>query len=725
MRRWVVILMLLCTVSASAQYKVRIVTEEGCEYESSQLQHFLEMGGGILSDSKRSHIFVGTTSYVRQHYSAEMDSLRDGGYLICGDGKDLCLYGKGEKGTLYAVYSFLEMLGYCLYTPDAMVVPDVSHLTLPKCHVVSNPAFEYREVLYYYPNHSQLYADWHHLHTQADRERMYGMYVHTFSKLLKPSVYFEKHPEWYSLNGGRRMSDGQLCLSNREVLDELCVRLADTMAALPQKKIWSVSPNDNYNACECRNCRHLDSVYGGPSGTLLWFVNQVARRFPDKTISTLAYQYTRKAPTSGIKPEPNVQIMLCPIESGRQAPITKSDPAFKKDMEDWSRLTDNIYLWDYVAQFRNFWNPFPNLHVLQPNLKFFKENGARMMFEQATGADNITSWMDIRCYMIAKLLWNPDANMDSIMADFYNGYYGDAGRYVEEIIDTMTAALVRSEQTLNIYGYAVDGCFYDPDSPAAGYLYPTNLEHYYDLMRQAKASTQDSAIQERLRYFRLALDFAHLELCYGDPSEEGIIAEIDRLEQGLLHFGVPQMMEMGCSPQEYAADMRHWAKKLFGENLAYGHSVSLRRPATAPYNNGTLTDGDIGIMDYRHSWLGFWGDTLDAVIDLGEPRPISYFSIDFFYYPLSWIFQPQYIIVYRSVDGERWEHWGRLTTENPEVLATPDIHTYRLERGCLPLGEPAKYRYVRVVAPPLPEIPSWHRAAGQKPWIFTDEIIVK
>ena len=34
-------------------------------------------------------------------------------------------------------------------------------------------------------------------------------------------------------------------------------------------------------------------------------------------------------------------------------------------------------------------------------------------------------------------------------------------------------------------------------------------------------------------------------------------------------------------------------------------------------------------------------------------------------------------------------------------------------------------RYLRIVAEPLPEIPAWHRAAGQKAWIFTDEIIVK
>ena len=266
------IILLLCAgaESAMAQPQVQIIHSYGTDYEPTVLCLLLRQGGfeNIRDKGENDQqeagptnysgtIYIGNTRYLREHYKAEMDSLRDEGYLICGDGTNLSLYGKGERGTLYAVYAFLEMLGYRLYTPDAMVVPDVSHLQLPKCHVVSNPAFEYREVLYYYPNHSQLYADWHHLHTQADRERMYGMFVHTFSKLMKPSVYFDEHPEWYSLNGGRRMSDGQLCLSNPEVLEELCARLADTMARRPEAKIWSVSPNDNYNVCECDNCRRL------------------------------------------------------------------------------------------------------------------------------------------------------------------------------------------------------------------------------------------------------------------------------------------------------------------------------------------------------------------------------------------------------------------------------------------------------------------------------------
>lgn len=725
MRRLALILMTLICVSAPAQKPIRIYSTYAENHAAEQLSELLEKGGCKTTFGGKNTgrtIYVGLAPEMKKQYRPLIDTLRDGGYFIIGNGRDVVLYGAGEKGVLNAVYAFLEMIGYRLYTPEAMVVPDVSALRLPTCRTVSNPAFAYREVSYYYPNQSQLYADWHHLHTIADRNALFGMYVHTFGQLLPPSRFFDNHPEWYSLNGGRRMRDGQLCLSNPEVLEMVCGRLSDTMATAPQKQIWSVSPNDNYNACQCVNCRRLDSLYGGPSGTLLWFVNQVARRFPDKTISTLAYQYTRSAPTGSIRPDSNVNIMLCPIEVGREKPIVTSN--FARDMEDWSRLTDNIYLWDYVVQFRNYWNPFPNLHILQPNLQLFRNHGVRMMYEQATGALGKSSWMDIRCYMIAKLLWNPDCNIDSIMDDFYRGYFGEAGRYVKEIIDTMTAALVHSGQSLNIYGYPIDGASYSPGGHA-GYLYATNLEHYYDLMRRAEASTADSTVLDRLHYFRLALDFAHLELCYGDPSEEEIMSEIDRLEQGLNHFHVPQMMEMGCSPTEYAANMRHWADKIYGNNMSYGRKCVLRTEPTAPYNRGALTDGDIGIMDYRHSWLGFWGDTLDAVVDLGAPQPITRIGIDFYFYPLSWIFLPQWVRFAVSEDGERWEWRPLYEIENPELLATPDIYSYASELVCAIGGEPNKYRYVRVVAAPLPVIPSWHRAAGQKPWIFTDEIIIR
>ena len=704
-------------LSACQQQAIRIVATD--KEEALQLKELLEQGGCPTTFSGRQTertIYLGLPPVLQEQYQPLVDSLQDDGFLIVGDGHDLVLYGKGERGTRYAMYAFLEMMGYRLYTPESMEVPDVSRIELPVCRVLSNPAFRYREVAYYYPNHSQLYADWHHLHTQADRDSLFGMFVHTFGRLLPPSEYYEAHPEWYSLNNGRRMRDGQLCLSNPEVFEELCHRLSEAINQHPDAQIWSVSPNDNYNVCECAECRHLDSLNGGPSGTLMWFVGKMAQRFPDKTISTLAYQYTRQAPlaTASVPPAlpDNLQVMLCPIEVGREQPIASSpDGSFCKDIKNWHRLTDNIFLWDYVAQFRNFWDPFPNLHVLQSNLQFFRDNGAKMMFEQGTGPNNVSSWMDLRCYMIAKLMWNPDIDIDSIMDDFYHGYYGDAGPYVKEIVDTMTQAVVEGGKRLDIYGYPVDA--------VDTYLQPRLMQRYDSLMTQAYA-VADDLVRERLRFFQLSLDFAKVELQAAGkmPTTEAALKSLaGDMVDDLEHYGVSMMMEMGITPRKYYDNLCHYADKAFFDGPHY--PVTLRQPAMAPYNTGSLDDGRVGILDYRNDWLGFWGDTLDATIVLDEARAISNVSLDFYFYPLSWIFLPQRVALYISDDNQTWQLIAEERPENPEILATPSIYTVTLTSEA-----PIQAKYLRIVAEPLPEIPSWHRAAGDKAWIFSDEVFV-
>ena len=84
------------------------------------------------------------------------------------------------------------------------------------------------------------------------------------------------------------------------------------------------------------------------------------------------------------KPAPNVQVMLCTIELNRSLPIA-TDPgsrAFRKDIADWGRISRNIYLWDYIVNFSHHVSPFPNLHVLQPNLQFFASHGVGQHFRQ-------------------------------------------------------------------------------------------------------------------------------------------------------------------------------------------------------------------------------------------------------------------------------------------------------------------------------------------------------
>ena len=752
-------------------------------------------------------VFVGHTRWAERMLQRKEEVLDDG-FRLLSDGRVAAIYGQKGKSVLYGAARLLELKGFRMTHHQ---IPDVAPTILPGLPVVdevNNPSFAYREMWYYTPHHSPTYADWHGLHRRIrvgpdgqyidDKQSAGplrwadGMYVHTFQKLIPPAIYFDRHPEWFSQIGGQRVRDGQLCLSNPQVLDTLCANLATMMQQQPEAQVWSVSNNDNYNVCQCPHCRHADSLYGGPSGTLIHFVNQVARRFPDKTISTLGYQFTRRAPqpVGGHieKPDSNVSIMFCSIECGRQEPIATAaaEASFRKDMEDWAALCrieneelriekeelrveneqlgieneelgiekeelrvenglsrsddsqisihqSRLYVWDYVVQFRNMWDPFPNLHVLQPNLKYFHDHGVRWMFEQGTGANNVTSWMELREYLLAKLMWNVEADADSLMHDFCRHYYGWAAQPVEELYREMVRSLVASGKRLDIYGYPIDA--------AEGYLAPAQMAKYQALIRAAYDSLgrydsegrayyadyglfTDQVVRDRIRFLELSIDYAVLELTMAGvlPMDSTFVSRANNFVRDGKRLGINILHEMGYTLDEYRSDIESYVSKCYKANLARNCSVTLKAQPKEQYFCGGgagLTDGQCGTLDYRHAWLGFYGDTLDAVVDLGRRQRVNEVRLDFFFYPLSWIFLPQRVEFYLSNNGCDWQLADTRWLANPEVLAVPQIKT------CATRGLKRRARYVRVVAVPLETIPTWHRATGNAPWVFTDEIIVR
>lgn len=702
---------------------------------ASMFQHYFARCTGVMlpivTDAvctpSHSAILIGKTRFTDLARLRD-EELRNDGFLICRRGDNLQFYSLEARGLTYGVAYFMEhFMGVRVYAPSAIVTPRCTSMELPEVDVLSNPSFAYREELYYYPNHSQHYADFHALHNRADMRREWGMFVHTFRHLVPVERYFDTHPEWFSQINGKRVRDGQLCLSNPQVLDTLCANLEAMIRANPEATIWSVSNNDNYNVCTCPKCRHLDSLYGGASGTLVHFINKVAERFPDKTISTLGYQFTRQAPTSDIRPRDNVNIMFCSIECGREKPLS-DDPSFCRDMEAWAAKTDNIFMWDYVVQFRSMLNPFPNLQVLQPNLQFFHRNGVRMMFEQGTGADNKTSWMELRSYLLAKLMWNVDADVDSLTDDFCRGYYGPAAKPIKDFYAEMHRALNASAQRLDIYGFPING--------VKGYLSPDQMKRYQSLIAEAyRLTAKDSAYTTRVRYLELSLDYAVLELAMSDVSPElsffqghnrtlnqEMVDRADRFVRDCDRFGVESLVEMGRSPEQFRADIDNFINKSSLTNLAHHAPIALRYSPDDRYPAGGadgLVNGLCGLLNYNYNWVGFYGNELDATIDLGDVKPVSEVSLDFFFFPLSWIFVPERVELFLSDDAEHWNRVGEIAGHNPEELARPDIHPFRFAQ----LDGHA--RYVRVVAHPLPSIPSWHRAVGNPVWMFCDEILVR
>ena len=604
-------------------------------------------------------------------------------------------------------------------------------------HELQNPSFQYRETLHLIPNIDQTYADWHKLHNRRDFDRNWGMFVHTFRHLIPVETYFDQHPEWFSEIRGQRVRDGQLCLSNPEVLEELCKNLEKKMKAEPDKKIWSVSQNDNESSCTCARCRHLDSLYGGPSGTMLYFVNQVAARFPDKVISTLAYQQTRRPPQN-LQPADNVNIMFCSIECPRQLPIAEVDKGFQKDMAGWTALTHNIFLWDYVVQFRNYMDPFPNLHVLQPNLQNFHKHGIPMIFEQGSN-QNITENCEWRTFLLAHLLWDVNTDVNELRDRFLDAHYGEnRSDYIKQYFDVMRQALLDSKQVLNIYGYPMDA--------RNGYLAPDKIKYYRSMFAAAyKEVPEEDCTPEdrrfyddRLRLLELSLDYAILDLSLNELSPElsffrtngngerearpEMIEMAKRFVKDCERLGVKQLDEARYTPAQLWENIENQVRKGTGRNLAAGKNITCATEWSSQYDVGgpkALTDGKFGQMDFHFNWLGFWGHDMDVTIDLESEQTVNEVTADFLYYPLSWIFAPKKITCYISENKNDWKEIDSKSFQNGEDLIECKIVSFRFA------DLKQKGRYVRVVAESLLTNPEWHRGVGLPCWIFCDEVIVR
>ena len=701
-----------------------------------KLQHYLqEMSGtklDVIPEDRpwQSHaIYVGSCNSAKK-LNIDFPALEEDGFSVRTQGQDLFICGGKRKGTLFGVYDFLEQVGCQKYSPDAELIPKKKLLRIPQYNIAEIPVFHYRETLM--PDASDPdYAEWHKLHHRSEREKDWGMWVHTFDDLIPPKKYFKEHPEYFSLNNGVRSSKTQLCLSNSNVLDLVIMRLKDLISKNPQASHWSISQNDTYGPCECSGCENIDNQYGGvPSGSLIHFVNQVAERFPNKIISTLAYQYSRKAP-EGIKPVENVNIVLCTIELNRSRPI-RSDPSsqgFVNDISNWKKLTNNILIWDYIVQFRNYLDPFPNLHVLQPNIQFFSDSGVHMMFEQGSNR-SLSEFHELRSYIMAKLLWNPDADVDAIMNDFLNGFYGEAGPHLRKYIDQMRKALVESDGPLTIYGYPWDGY--------QTYLTPALLHEYTSYFDDAEAAVSDQPdILARVEKARLPLEFAILEISKRNVTEAyslfsksrkrwevklGMQEKMEQFVQDANRFQFKRLHEMGFTPNEYHKSMNYYFENGITDHLAYGATVSVKYPYSDKYPVGgemALTDGLRGTNDYHFNWLGFEGYEMNAIVDIGKTRKINNISVNFLQDAKSWVWIPHTVIFSGSTDGVNYQQIKSTRKKTDEYDYENIIESFSTKVEHIP------FQFIRITTESFIKCPDWHLGAGGQAWIFADEIVIR
>ena len=424
---------------------------------SAQERYAAQLLSGYLEEITGVRVPVGSAQgNIRLETSPD---LAEEAYALRENNGVFSVTGGGKRGVIYGAFAFLEKLCGCRwYTNDAFLIPSAPQIRVPAGYTFSyTPYFEYRE------------TDWggrtnpvfsaalsiNGGNVNIPPEEMggavgyfSGYFAHTLSTCFcSAATYFDSHPEYFALRDGKR-TPNQLCLTNPDVLRIVTAEVLDLLAARRDPgqsvQILSLTQHDNGDYCTCDACKALDEANGSQAGTMLTFVNSVADAvkaagYDNVAIDTFAYQYTRPAPTN-VVPRDNVIVRLCSIECcfghTLDDPGCPENAKFMKDLNDWSKICDRLYVWDYGTNYSEYINFFPNFGVMQRNMQIFYEHNVKGVFGEGNSQTALCNgeFKDLRLYLQAKLMQDPYMDFGSELDGFLKFYYGDGWESIRAFI---------------------------------------------------------------------------------------------------------------------------------------------------------------------------------------------------------------------------------------------------------------------------------------------------
>ncbi len=492
----------------------------------------------------RATIDVGPTRRTRaaipgiEAFSAERWGIR-------AERGTVLLYGGRPRGTLYAVYRFLEdEIGVRFWTPWDEHVPSRPRLAVGSIERSGEPAFVYRDVsgvagpiVYRARRRHNGHESW--LSAAWGGREGYGPPgpVHTAFAYVPPDELFDAHPEFFSEIDGLRYADGQLCPTDPGVFELVRQRLAAFVRQArqdaerqgePAPTLFDLSQNDWGRHCRCPRCAELIAREGSPAAPWVVLLNRLAAwsevELPGIRLDTLAYQFTFEPPRT-LTLDDRVVVRVSALHD-RDFAKPLDDPtnaAAARAILGWRARSRHTRVWDYALLFGDEGElPLPNLAVLADDLRWYREIGVEGVFLQLEDPLGSDLW-DLKIWVVSQLLEDPGQEVRSLVRDFTTGYYGEAAPAVRAYLRALERALARRPAELR----------YRPRPQAYAYLDAPLVLASHRRFDEAQRSVAGNPTRlRRVRHARLALDRATLalwpELSRDEVAGPALTAAVDR-----------------------------------------------------------------------------------------------------------------------------------------------------------------------------------------------------
>ncbi|MCD6220629.1 DUF4838 domain-containing protein [bacterium] len=539
-------------INSQTDYTIVIGREVSpiAKFAAEELQHYLKK---IVSrtfpikkdtysfSSSDKLILVGKSKYTKS-LEEEVDKLYPEGFIIKTKGNNLFLLGEdlakevdfshpipfsvgaSHKGTLFAVYEFLEK--YCgvrWFWPgeSGEIIPKKKNICLGEIHIKEKPDFISRNFWWcgvrLSPKLAKAWALWQ---MRALRQGygfelgFRGGWGHSWGCYLEGNKYYKEHPEYYALIGGSRKPlvgknpmdlRNQICTSNPEVV-KLFVEKIRKMYEPTSKAVVSISPNDGGGFCECANCKALDhpELYG--PGDNLWredrpvlsdrimtFANAIAKEVkkthPNLFLGILAYTYNFTPPKSVEKLEDNIIIAISQISQSYVVDEEYKNK-IRKAIEGWSKIAKQFRISEHYGD-REISSQLMT-KVIAEDIPYLKQKGCVGLWTQIV-PHVIPNHLNY--YVAARLMWNTNLKLKDLLEDYYTKAYGKATSTMKQYFTFMEERFLKRKA--KGWGEGVIPQWWSQEAIEKGYQY----------LNKALNIAQDEKVKQRIKIILISHQF--------------------------------------------------------------------------------------------------------------------------------------------------------------------------------------------------------------------------
>lgn len=546
----------------------------------------------------------------------------------------LDLWSQDERGSFNAVNEFLYGLGARWYFPGEIgeVLPTLTDIELPAVNRTVAPDFPVRHLYFYYnefwtatANNPRGVEDvmWQCRLRLYDYASVMGYTIgHGTTLVHSRDEVKQAHPEYFALWGGQRAlnhhTTGAPCLSS-EGLFEQNVKLVRALYDHYNQPMVNVSPADGYtNLCQCELCAGKGTPERGWSGQLsdyVWaYIDRVAREVykthPDRKISALAYGNYQMPPEKIDQLSPNIAVILCRWRANFYDPEVRKQ--FADLVQAWLQKlpSTELYIWDYYLHSRpgRDWEAVPVYfpHIIAEDLRSLRgiSRGEHIEVFRSYWPDGYT-WdalaaNHLNCYLTARLYWDANQDVDELLADYYDKFYGPAAQQMRAFVEYAEANYMNATKDVAV----IDKLFelLSAAQQAAG-------EGIYGRRIALLADYMDRLHQLRARLAKGREDVPEARAQSRNFADLVLDGKLDdRLYEGLYAYPLRDLVT-GRAPAQRTTFKVAWT----GKGIVFG--VECHDDDMAHLSIGSREDGDANI------WAG---DTIEIML---ETQAHAYYQI--------------------------------------------------------------------------------------------------